>query len=279
MKNVLFILVVLSLVFAGCSKGNEIEDVNKTPEIPKIPENKAPIIESIDLGKSTFGVNQILIITAKVTDPDGDNFSLSWSSGNNDSVKGKELELTLGSIGEKEITVTATDEKGNVSKLSKSFTVTECDFGFGIWDDDLDIVKRSEKGTYMGTIINAENTHHYTNNGNWYYKFDDGKLKNGTYIMEYTPKVLQQSQFAIAWTLYDETIDELISKYGNFTNQTTNGNFTEDSVKNGLALINGVHIETYFSNQRTDIEFKVYRKIATSQTVVYETNYSLSTQN
>jgi hypothetical protein len=237
-------------------------------------ENKAPIIESIDLGKSTFGVNQILIVTAKVTDPDGDNFSLSWSSGNNDFGRGKELELTLGSIGEKEVTVTATDEKGNVSKLSKSFTVTECDFGFGLWGDDLDVIQRSEKGTYMGNLINAENTHRYVNNGNWYYKFIDNKLKTGVYEMEYTPKVMQPTQFGIAWILYEEKLNELISKFGDYTNQTTNGNFTGVKEDDGLSLINGAHIETYFANNRTNVVFKVYRKNATSQTVMYEITYN-----
>jgi len=271
MKRIVFILAIVAMAFAGCDK--EI-DKNEKEKEPEKQENKAPIIESINLGKSSFGVMQVIIVTATVTDPEGDSFSLSWSSGNNDFGKGKELELTLGSIGEKEVTVTATDDKGNSSKLSKSFIVTECDFGYGMWNDDLDVIKRSEKGVYMGTLVNAENTHRFINDGNWYYKFNDSKLKNGTYVMEYTPQVLQPTQFAIAWTLYKETLDKLVSKYGNYTNQTTNGNFTEDSASNGLALINGVYIDTYFSNQRTDILFKVYRKNATSQTVVYETNYS-----
>jgi hypothetical protein len=277
MKKLLLVLTVIVL-FLGCEK-DEPEKENENPIVENpIVENKAPIIESIELGKNSFGVFQVLIVTAKVNDPEGDTFSLSWSSGSNDFGKGKELELTLGSVGEKEVTVTATDEKGNSSKLSKSFTVSECDFGYGMWNDDLDVIKRSEKGSYMGTLINADNTHRFVNNGNWYYKFNNGKLKNGTYVMEYTPQVLQPTQFTTAWILYEETIDKLISKYGNFTNQTTNGDFTEDSVKNGLALINGSHIETYFSDQRSDIEFKVYRKNVTSQTVVYETNYSSKTQ-
>ena len=264
MKKMLSMLFLVSVVlFSGCSEDNN--GINEN-EIPK--ENKAPVIESIDLGKVEFGINQIIIVRAKVTDPENDNISLSWSSGSKDFGKGQELELTLASKGDK-----AAVDCVQVSSLSKKITVIDCDFGFGVWNDDIDVIKRREKGTYIGTVINAENTHRFIDNGNWYYKFSNNKLSSGIYEMEYTPQVMQSAQFKIAWTLYEETLNNLIEKFGNHTNQEINGTFIGDSEKDGLAILNGARITTYFSNERTTVTFKVFRKNATSNTVMYETTY------
>ena len=281
MKRILFSLMVLVSVMLnfGCSSDTKITEIEK--EI-----NKAPIIESLTFGndaelgnrviysRNVFGLNQKVIVRAKVTDPENDPISLSWSSGSNDFGKGQELELMFGRVGSDiGVTVKDTDDKNNSTSITKTISVIECDFGFGLWGDELEIIKESETGVYMGTIINAEHMHRYVNEGNWYYKFSDNKLYSGLYQRIYTPKVLQPTQFEIAWVLYEEKLNELIVKYGDFTKQESSRSFSGVKKDDGLSLINGATIDTYFDNERTKIHYRVHLPTE-AITVVYDVTYS-----
>ena len=197
-----FLLTMVALVgltgaFSGCSK----DEPNKPTKKEEI--NKAPIITSIDFEKTTFALNQVAIVKATVTDPENDPISLSWSSGTADFGKGQELELRFASAGEKEITLKATDTKGNAATKSSRINVIDPDFGFALWGDKLGIIKRSETGTYLGD--NAGVIYHFLGNGyDRYYTFDNDILVSGIQERVYTPKALQATQYAIAWTLYEE---------------------------------------------------------------------------
>lgn len=280
MKKYLLALLVCVMAFAGCSKddegpGNPPDNTDNTKDI---------VIKSITFGnddntktydRNTYGVNQKVIARAVIDNPNNDNISLSWSSGSNDFGKGKELELLFGKINPSaEVTVSASDSKGNKGTLSKTFSVIECDFGFGVWNDEIEIIKDSETGAYVNN--NAGVIYEFIDEGvRRFYTFSDNKLISGKTIYEYTPKVLQPTQFEIAWTLYEEKLNELITKYGNYTKQETSRNFTGNKADDGLALINGATIDTYFENAKTKIHYKVHHaQGGAATTVTYQVNYS-----
>ena len=260
-------LVGLAGVFSGCSK----DEPNKPTKKEEV--NKAPIITSIDFEKTTFALNQVAIVKATVTDPENDPISLSWSSGTADFGKGQELELRFASVGEKEITLKATDTKGNAATKSSRINVIDPDFGFALWGDKLDIIKRSETGKDLGD--NAGVIYHFLGNGyDRYYTFDNDILVSGIQERVYTPKVLQATQYAIAWTLYEEELQKLSDRFGQPASITYSVQPTGNKSEDGLALINGAGIEAKFLSTRTKATLTVYRKGAT--TVCYKTNFSAS---
>lgn len=275
MKKVLFcLLAVVAVALVGCSKDDNEPNENI--------ENKAPVIESVVFGnddntifynRNTFGLNQKVIVRVNVNDPENDKVSLSWSSGTNNFGNGKELELTFGKVNPNaEVTVKATDEKGNSSSFTKTFSVVDCDFGFGLWGDGINIIKESETGVYNGN--NASVIYEFIEEGRRFYTFSDNKFVSGTKRNEYTPKVLQPAQFEIAWTLYEETLNKLIEKYGNYTKQETSTTFSGTKKDKGLALINGANVDTYFSNEKTNVHYKVYHSTTSATTVIYDVIYS-----
>lgn len=266
-KLLLTAIAIIGVVFAlGACSGDEPSEPIKKEEV-----NKAPIIVSIDFEKTTFALNQIAIVKAMVTDPENDPISLSWSSGTTDFGKGKELELRFASVGEKEITLKATDTKGNETTKSSKINVIDPDFGFALWGDKLDIIKRSETGTDLGD--NAGVIYHFLGNGyDRYYTFDNDVLVSGIQERGYTPKVLQATQYAIAWTLYEEELQKLSDRFGQPISITYSVQPTGNKSEDGLALINGAGIEVKFSSSRTKATLTVYRKGTT--TVCYKTNFS-----
>lgn len=259
-------LVGLAVAFSGCSEDGEPNTPTKKEEA-----NKAPIINSIDFEKTTFALNQIAIAKTTVTDLENDQISLSWSSGTIDLGKGQEIELRFSFVGEKEITLKATDAKGNEATKSAKINVVDPDFGFALWGDKLDIIQRSETGNFLGD--NASVIYHYRGDGyDRYYTFDKNIFVFGIQERIYTPKILHPTQYAIAWTLYEEELKKLIKLFGQPTSLTYSVQPTGDKAKDGLSLINGAGIEAKFSSSRTKATLTVYRKGAT--TVCYKSNFS-----
>jgi hypothetical protein len=224
--------------------------------------------------------NQLLKIIASTTVSNPEAFNITilwsslWSSGQSNFGEGNEIELLLLSVGEKTLTATLTDEIGNKTELTTTFTVTECDFGFGMWGDKLDVIQRSETGTYKGN--NMGTNYHWLGDG-WdrYYTFSDNKLTFGMKLFEYTPKVMQPAQYAIAWTLHESWVSELKEVFGEPIEMATYvKEFTGDATNDGLALLNGGRIEMKFSNDITSVMYNVYRKTSSAYTVVYEIKYS-----
>jgi hypothetical protein len=223
--------------------------------------------------KKTFALNKKTIVSASVTDPENDKFDLFWSSGDKDFGKGVELEWVFLSLGEKKVTVKATDANGNSSTLTDIVTVIEPDFGYAIWGDNIEIIQRSEKGSYMGNTASV--IYHFLGGGyDRFYTFSDKKLVSGSEEYQYTPQVLQQTQYAIAWTLYEEQLNKLNNKFGEQTSFYCSVTLTGAPAQDGLWLINGAGIEVKFENKanRSNATLTVYRKGTT--TVCYKTTYS-----
>ena len=241
----------------------------------KLDTDYQPVtIASINFEKPTLGAGQVVIFSVTISNPETFKYTISWSSGSNNFGNGYELELTMLSAGEKTLTATVTDELGRKSELTKTFTVVECDFGFGMWGDKLDVIQRSETGVYKGN--NMSTIYHWLGSG-WdrYYTFSDNKLSFGMKVYEYTPKTNQNQQIVIAWTLHEEYVSELTEKFGAPTEYATYVRvFTGDPLNDALALINGGVVEIKFSNSRTNVTYTATRKPSTANTVQYEIRYS-----
>lgn len=266
-KNLFVVVALVGLVisFSGCSKDKPNEPTRKK-EI-----NKAPVIISIDLEKSTFALNQVTIVRATVTDPENDPISLYWTSSTSNIGMGKELELSFVSVGEKNITLKATDIKGNETIKSTKFNVIYPDFGFALWGDKLEIIERSETGVFLGN--NASVIYHFLGDGyDRYYTFDEDVLVSGIQERIYTPKVLNPTQYAIAWTLYEEELRKLINLLGEPISLTFSVQPTGNKSEDGLSLINGAVIEAKFLSSRTKATLTIYSKGST--TVCYKTAFS-----
>lgn len=254
------ICAAIVFVLVGCKK-NTIDNGNS---------NQAPVIKSINLEKELFGLNQKTIITATVSDPENDQFTLRWSF-DDTIVTQNELWLYFLSVGDKSITLTATDANGNSSSKSASFKVIDSDIGFGVWYDNLEIIRRSEVSPLVDIGFDR-----YTATGGGLpkrqYDFRNDSLIRGITSRWYTPAVYQPTQYAIAWTLHQENLDNLTNRFGEPSSIEYSMALTGDPIEDGLNLINGMQVEAHYANERSNATYRVHQDGAA--TVLYQINYS-----
>lgn len=259
MKKLLMMCAAIMFVLMGCKKTTT----------DNAGDNKAPVIESINLEKDVYGLNQKAIITATVHDPEDDNYTLHWHF-NDTVVEQDELWLYFLSVGDKTISLTATDSNGNSSTKSSSFKVIDSDIGFGVWYDNLEIIRRSEVSPLVDIGLNR-----YTATGGGLpkrqYDFRNDSLIRGITQRWYTPAVLQPTQYAIAWTLHQDNLDRLANKFGEPSSLTYSIPLTGDPIEDGLNLINGMQVEAHYANDRTKATYRVRQDGAA--TVLYQINY------
>lgn len=232
-------------------------------------DNGAPVIESINLEKDVFGLNQKTLVSATVSDPENDNITLCWHI-NDTVVEQNELWLSFMSIGDKSISLTATDSNGNSSTKTESFKVIDSDIGFGVWDDNIEIIRRSEVSPLVDIGLGRYKA---TGGGlpNRQYDFSEDMLVRGVMWKLYTPPTIIPNQCAIAWGLHQEIIDDLTSKFGESLSLTYSMPLTGDPAQDGWNLICGMQVEAHFVNDRTKVTYKVYRD--GNYTARYESNY------
>lgn len=251
-------VVMLSLI--GCKKTTQTNE----------PVNGSPVIESINLEKELFGLNQKTIITATVSDPENDPFTLHWSFGDT-TVTQNELWLFFMSVGNQSITLTATDVNGNSSSKSASFEVIDSDIGFGVWYDNLEIIRRSEVSPLVDIGFDR-----YTATGGGLpkrqYDFRNDSLIRGITSRWYTPAMSQPTQYAIAWTLHQDNLDYLKNRFGEPSSIEYSMALTGDPIEDGLNLINGMQVEAHYVNERSKATYRVHQDGVA--TVLYQINYS-----
>lgn len=262
MKKTLLFILPLFMLYA-CEKEN-ISDTNKNDNEKPIEVNKPPLIKSINLEKTTFGKKQILLATATIEDPENDKVESVWTYENKEySEENSVFKIKLETLGEKTIIVTAKDAKGNTSTLSKEIKVIENDFGFAIWNDEIEVIERSETGKFNGWTGKATGEtgryKEFKGSGEWRgYTFKDKKLVGGYVTEKFTSKFLNEAQYEAIIIFYESILNKLIDKNGDYTSQQSSVNWDYGRANAGLSiLLNGRRIITTFTSKRSEIRYIV----------------------